>query len=113
MFDLPQPFGPDDHADARREDERVRSGKDLKPLIVIELRCMLQRLLGSLARSDADGIRRRGVPRLEAARAPRSAAACSAAFFERPEPLPDDLAVDARRDLEDAVVRGARLAVTS
>src|SRR5437867_3932737 len=40
MFDLPQPFGPTTTLTPGENTSRVRSGKDLKPLIVIELRCM-------------------------------------------------------------------------
>ena len=40
MFDLPQPFGPTITLTPGENTSRVRSGKDLKPLIVIELRCM-------------------------------------------------------------------------
>src|SRR5215204_3769183 len=40
-FDLPQPFGPTITLTPGEKTSLVRSGKDLKPLIVIELRCML------------------------------------------------------------------------
>jgi hypothetical protein len=40
MFDLPQPFGPTITLTPGENSKRVRSGKDLKPLIEIELRCM-------------------------------------------------------------------------
>ena len=40
-FDLPQPFGPTMTLTPGEKTSRVRSGKDLKPLIVIELRCMV------------------------------------------------------------------------
>src|SRR6476646_1984454 len=40
MFDLPHPFGPTTTLTPGENTSRVRSGNDLKPLIVIELRCM-------------------------------------------------------------------------
>src|SRR5436190_1849931 len=40
MFDFPQPFGPTMTLTPGENTSRVRSGKDLKPLIVIELRCI-------------------------------------------------------------------------
>src|SRR5687768_17847708 len=40
MFDLPQPFGPTITLTPGENSSRVRSGKDLKPLMEIELRCM-------------------------------------------------------------------------
>jgi hypothetical protein len=40
MFDLPDPFGPTMTLTPGEKTSGVRSGKDLKPLIVIELRCM-------------------------------------------------------------------------
>ena len=39
-FDLPQPLGPTITLTPGENTSLVRSGKDLKPLIVIELRCM-------------------------------------------------------------------------
>jgi hypothetical protein len=39
MFDFPQPFGPTITLTPGENTSLVRSGKDLKPLIVIELRC--------------------------------------------------------------------------
>src|SRR5919106_1641254 len=39
MFDLPQPLGPTITLTPGENTSLVRSGKDLKPLIVIELRC--------------------------------------------------------------------------
>jgi hypothetical protein len=41
MFDLPQPLGPTITLTPGEKTNRVRSGKDLKPLIVIELRCIV------------------------------------------------------------------------
>src|SRR5919112_2315912 len=54
MFDLPEPLGPTTTETPGAKSSRVRSGKDLKPLRVIDLRCIrssspsrrLQRRLG-------------------------------------------------------------------
>jgi hypothetical protein len=40
MFDLPHPFGPTITLTPGANASFVRSGKDLKPLMVIELRCI-------------------------------------------------------------------------
>jgi hypothetical protein len=40
MFDFPEPLGPTITLTPGEKTSRVRSGKDLKPLIVIELRCI-------------------------------------------------------------------------
>ena len=66
MLDLPDPFGPTITDTPGENVSRVRSGKDLKPFRVIELRCM-----SSTVSNDSSAA---------------SAAACSASFFERPEP---------------------------
>jgi hypothetical protein len=39
MFDLPQPLGPTMTLTPGENSRRVRSGNDLNPLMVIELRC--------------------------------------------------------------------------
>src|SRR5687767_7992923 len=46
-FDLPQPFGPTITLTPGEKTSLVRSGKDLKPLIVIELRCMRYGIRGA------------------------------------------------------------------
>ena len=51
MFDLPEPFGPTITLTPSPNCSRVRSGKDLKPLIVIDLRCT--RSLADARRSPA------------------------------------------------------------
>ena len=92
MFDLPQPFGPTTTLTPGENTSRVRSAKDLKPLIVIELRCMesaARPCVGSLSDRTvfcfvASG-RASYRPRRSSASA---AAACSAAFLLRPSPLP-------------------------
>jgi hypothetical protein len=58
MFDLPQPFGPTITLTPGENVRRVRSGKDLKPFIEIDLRCI--GLIGSLRRRTDDGAGRRG-----------------------------------------------------
>ena len=40
MFDLPEPFGPTTTDTPGANSSRVRSGNDLKPLRVIERRCI-------------------------------------------------------------------------
>ena len=40
MFDLPQPFGPTTTLTPGENSSLVRSGKDLKPFRVIDLRCI-------------------------------------------------------------------------
>src|ERR671919_1724511 len=44
MFDLPEPFGPTITLTPGENSRRVRSGKDLKPLSVIDLRYIFRRL---------------------------------------------------------------------
>ena len=93
-FDFPQPFGPTITLTPGEKTRRVRSGKDLKPLIVIELRCMD----GSVARVGSLSSRtafltvlfRRGAVVSYPCRRSRAsaAAACSAAFLLRPSPVP-------------------------
>ena len=84
-FDLPQPFGPTITLTPGEKTSLVRSGKDLKPLMVIELRCMVvQRRFREASRARPDANR---VPTSSPFSA-SAAAACSAAFFERPEPWP-------------------------
>ena len=110
-FDLPQPFGPTITLTPGENTSLVRSGKDLKPLIVIELRCMRRmRAPGSLAGGpDAtSGLRsaiptRRPLERLLRRR-------LLGGLLRAPGALADDLAVDAGGDLEQAVVRGSGLA---
>ena len=65
MFDLPEPLGPTITDTPGENSSRVRSGNDLKPLRVSDLRCTSV------------------VPSASSA---ASAAACSASFFDRPEP---------------------------
>src|SRR4051812_45396765 len=50
MLDLPEPFGPTITDTPGENVSRVRSGKDLKPFSVIELRCMSDELQRRLAR---------------------------------------------------------------
>ena len=92
MFDLPQPFGPTITLTPGENTSRVRSGKDLKPLIVIELRCMesaARAWEGSLSGRTAVLFRRLGPASYRPRRSSASAAAaCSAAFLLRPSPLP-------------------------
>ena len=64
-LDLPEPFGPTITDTPGENSRRVRSGKDLKPFRVSDLRCIVSVAIASSA---------------------ASAAACSASFFERPEP---------------------------
>ena len=66
-LDLPEPFGPTITETPGEKSSRVRSGNDLKPLSVIDLRC-------------TSGLH--VAPTSSAA----AAAACSASFLERPEP---------------------------
>src|SRR3954470_12533103 len=100
-FDLPQPFGPTITLTPGENTSLVRSAKDLKPLMVIELRCMR---CGRLA---------------EASRAARTTLLRSVGFAHRllgrrllgrllrpSRALADDLSVDACGDLEEAIVRG-------
>ena len=94
MFDLPEPFGPTITDTPGENVSRVRSGNDLKPRRVIELRCM------AIATGPRDS-------------SAASAAACSASFFERPLPACQRLAVDHRRDLEGPLVWRALLGATS
>ena len=92
MFDLPQPLGPTITLTPGENTSLVRSGNDLKPLMVIELRCMGS---GRLSVSS-DGIFGRcwsfAAARVASYRFRRSsasaAAACSAAFLLRPSPVP-------------------------
>ena len=61
MFDLPQPFGPTITLTPGENTSLVRSAKDLKPLIVIELRCMESAprpWVGSLSGRTAFAVRR-------------------------------------------------------
>ena len=51
-FDFPQPFGPTITLTPGEKTSEVRSGKDLKPLIVIELRCMV---LGAGLKASREG----------------------------------------------------------
>ena len=87
-FDLPEPLGPTTTDTPGVKSSRVRSGNDLKPLSVIDLRCT----------SAAPRARRRSVvcaqpSGFSSSSSARCAASCSAAFFERPEPLPTRLAL--------------------
>src|SRR6187399_1605581 len=50
-FDLPQPLGPTITLTPGENTSEVRSGKDLKPLIVIELRCMVSARLEEACRA--------------------------------------------------------------
>ena len=93
-LDLPEPLGPTMTDTPRPNSSRVRSGKDLKPLSVIDLRC--------IARSSSSSA-------VQAAPARSRAASCSACFLERPRARPDRLARRPGRDLERAVVRRAEL----
>ena len=42
MFDFPHPFGPTITLTPGENTSRVRSGKDLKPFIVIDFRCIAE-----------------------------------------------------------------------
>ena len=110
MFDLPDPFGPTITLTPGEKTSFVRSGNDLKPLMVIELRCMANgtqapREHGRLAgASDARFSHFGAAGRARRCRA-SAAAACSAAFLLRPSPWPMHVAVDLRRHLELAGMR--------
>ena len=65
MLDLPEPLGPTITDTPGANSSRVRSGKDLKPFSMIDLRCTL---------------------RLSSASSAAAAAACSASFLQRPVP---------------------------
>src|SRR3954453_9815094 len=56
MLDLPEPFGPTITETPGENVSRVRSGNDLKPRRVIELRCMGPRSLRSDDRGGAEGL---------------------------------------------------------
>ena len=70
MFDLPEPFGPTITDTPVPNSSFVRWGKDLKPFIEIERRC----IYGAATSSSASMACR--------------AASCSAAFFVFPSPRP-------------------------
>ena len=89
-LDLPEPLGPTMTETPGPNSSRVRSGKDLKPLRVSDLRCTAAGQSACVA-SDATP------------RAPARAASCSACFFERPEP-----AADARRRRPSAATSKVR-----
>src|SRR5215218_722291 len=101
-FDFPQPFGPTITLTPGEKTSLVRSGKDLKPLMVIELRCiyLTPRASGSLA------------PRPDETSAPLPKALQGlfggrllGRFLGAARAMPEDLAVDARVHLEHTVMR--------
>ena len=73
MFDLPLPFGPTTTLMPGPKVRPVRSGKDLKPFIVIDFRCMAYGTAVSRSSRVASAVR---------------AASCSDSFLERPLPVP-------------------------
>ena len=116
MFDLPQPFGPTMTLTPGENTKRVRSGKDLKPLMVIELRCICAAVVGKVrGRFGRDfatyGVRRRAARflRIEALDCARRGLLLGC-LLAAPRALPDHLAPDQGRDLEPAIVRRPRLA---
>ena len=86
-LDLPDPLGPTTTDTPGPNSSLVRSGKDLKPLSVSDLRCTwghLDHSAGSQISSSSGGSGASGCSVSSAIRA----ASCSACFFERPAPRP-------------------------
>src|SRR5918999_2885542 len=84
-FDLPDPFGPTITETPGAKSSFVRSGNDLKPLRVIDLRC---------------------ISGLHPLRLERGRRGCLLRVLLRPaRPARDDLALDGRGHLERALVR--------
>ena len=75
-LDLPEPLGPTITDTPGENSSRVRSGNDLKPLRVIDLRCT----------PVPPPVTSRGAHQPTSEASAASAAACSASFLERPEP---------------------------
>src|SRR5215213_2638558 len=125
MFDLPHPLGPTITLTPGENRSLVRSGKDLKPLIVIELRCTA----GSWVARDAvkgslfgrTGSLRHGLQFGESGLLPTAAlgpgvlqgllrGSLLSRLLRAPLAAPNHLALDQGGDLEAAGVRGSHLA---
>ena len=94
MFDLPEPLGPTITLTPSPNSRRVRSGKDLKPLIVIDFRCTRRSLRRWRVRAPAGRARRA-----------RARGVLLGELLAAPGAVRDDRLADERRDREGPVVR--------
>ena len=89
MFDLPEPLGPTITLTPGENSSLARSGNDLNPFIVIDLRYISSLVLASESLRLAIGSdANRPPPQPPSCFSACSAAACSAAFLLRPSPSP-------------------------